>query len=338
MKSFVILGAAMAAWPAWLCAGPRIEIAWPTPNTAYLEGKPIEAYVQPTASGEATSGLFGCVRSGGAQYHEGVDLKPVKLDKKGEPADDVFATMSGVVRHINPVAGNSSYGRYIVLEHPEQSLPVYTLYAHLSAVRPGLKIGDTVARGQVIATMGRSSGGYTIPRDRAHLHYEIGLVATRNFQSWYAWKKFGSPNDHGIYNGMNLLGVDALDFFNEFRARRVDDFAGYFSRLPPVATVRVATNRTPDFVQRYPALLTAERPLAVAGWEIKVNATGLPFAWTPLNATDVAGYRPDEVRVVDSDAEALKRNRCKSIVVTRGGRKVPGRDLDTVLELVFGLR
>lgn len=325
--------------PALLVAGSRIELSWPTPNTAYLEGKAIDAYVQPTVSGEVASGLFGCVRSGGGQFHEGVDLKPISRDRRGEPTDDIFASMAGVVRHINLRAGESSYGRYVVIEHPDLKPAVYTLYAHLSSVTPGLKIGDAVSRGQVIATMGHTSGGYAIPRDRAHLHYEIGLVATRNFQSWYDWKKFGSPNEQAIYNGMNLMGINALDFFNEFRARRVDNFTDYFARLPAVARLRIATNRVPDFVQRYPELLTAEVPLAgVAGWDIRVNATGLPFSWTPLLATDVIGLRPNDVRLSEVDADALKRFRCKSIAVLRKGNYVPGRDLDTMLEQVFGLR
>jgi len=322
-----------------LAAGPRIELAWPTPNTAYLEGKPQSAYLQPTVSGEVESGLFGCVRSSGGQFHEGVDLKPIYRDKRGEATDDIFASMAGVIRHVNLRAGESSYGRYVVIEHPELKPAVYTLYAHLSSVAPGLKAGSTVGRGQVIATMGRSAGGYAIPKDRAHLHYEIGLMATRQFQAWYDWKKFGSPNEQGLYNGMNLMGVDALDFFEKFRARRVDDFGEYFAQLSAVARVRIATNRVPDFVQRYPRLLTAEIPLAgVSGWEIKVNATGLPFSWTPLNATDVVGFRANEVRLSDVDADVLKRFRCKSIVVSRRGAYVPGRDLETMLQLVFGLR
>jgi peptidoglycan LD-endopeptidase LytH len=320
-------------------AGPRIELVWPTPNKAYVEGKGIEAYVQPTVSGEPTSGLFGCVRSNGAQFHEGVDMKPVSRDRQGEPTDDVFAAMTGIVRHINLRAGESSYGRYVVIEHPDLRPAVYTLYAHLSAVKPGLKPGDAVTIGQVIATMGRSSGGYVIPKDRAHLHFEIGLVMTRQFQSWYGWKEFGSPNEQGIYNGMNLMGINALDFLDQFRARRVNNFAEYFVQLPAVATVRIATRRTPDFVQRYPELLTAEIPLAgVAGWQVKVNATGLPFAWTPLSATDVIGFKAEEVRLSDVDAQALKAFRCKSIAVHRKGVYAPGKDLDTMLQLVFGLR
>lgn len=337
-RTFIGL-AVLLTGPALACASPRIELVWPTPNTAYLEGKPAEDYVQPTVSGVTESGLFGCVRSGGSQFHEGIDLKPVARDRRGEPTDDIFATMAGVVRHVNLRPGESSYGRYIVLEHPDLRPAVYTLYGHLREVAPGLKAGDTVARGQVIATMGRSAGGYSIPKDRAHLHYEIGLMMTRRFQSWYDWRKFGSPNQHGLYNGMNLMGVDALDFFNQFRARRVNNFEEYFARMPAVARVRIATRRVPDFVLRYPELVSGEIPMpGPAGWEIKVNETGLPFAWMPLDAAAVAGYRPDEVRLFDVDADALKRFRCKSVAVLRRGEYRPGRDLETVLQQVFELR
>jgi murein DD-endopeptidase MepM/ murein hydrolase activator NlpD len=314
-------------------------LVWPTPNTAYFEGKPIEAYVQATASGIPESGLFGCARSGGQQFHEGLDLKPVKRDARGEPLDDIFSAMPGVVRHINPRAGESNYGRYIVIEHAEVQPPVYSLYAHLSAVLPGLKVGDVVKSGQVIATMGRTSGGGTIPRERAHLHFEIGLLATRQFQSWYKWKKFGSPNEQGLYNGMNLMGLDPVDFYDQFRSRRVTGFGDYFAQMPAVVRVRVATTFVPDLVQRYPQLLTSEVPVkGVAGWEIKVSATGLPFSWKPLAVTDVLGYRVNEVRLSEIDTEALRSCRCKSIALLKGGKYSPGIDLTSMLQLVLGLR
>ena len=56
--------------------------------------------------------------------------------------------------------------------------------------------------------MGRSAGGYAIPKDRAHVHFEIGLKLSDNFDSWFTWKKFGSPNQHENWNGMNLMGLD----------------------------------------------------------------------------------------------------------------------------------
>jgi murein DD-endopeptidase MepM/ murein hydrolase activator NlpD len=322
-----------------LCA-ERVEIGWPTPSTAYQEGKPTEAFIQPTASGVPESGLFGCVRSGGAQFHEGIDIKPVKRDRQGEPADPVFAVMPGVVRYISRQPGNSNYGRYVVIEHPDQTPVVYTLYAHLASVEPGLKAGDQVQRGQTIAVMGRSSSGAAIPRDRAHLHFEIGLWLTRDFQSWYNWKKFGSRNEHGFWNGMNLIGVDPLDFYDKLRARRVDTFQQYYAQLTPAVRLRVATRKVPDFIERYPTLATKPFPAdaLVAGWEVSFNEMGVPFAWTPLTSMEVLGFAPNEIRVIEADEAVLKRHRCKSLVFTKHGKPTIGKDLETVLQLLFGVR
>ncbi|WP_245844272.1 M23 family metallopeptidase [Nibricoccus aquaticus] len=318
----------------------RVEIVWPTPSTAYFEGKPLETFIQPTASGVLESGLFGCTRSGGAQFHEGIDIKPVKRNRQGEAVDPVFAAMSGVVRHISRQAGNSSYGRYIVIEHPDQLPGVFTLYAHLASIAPGLSVGAKVERGQEIAVMGRSASGYAIPKDRAHLHFEIGVMLTRDFQGWYNFKKFGSRNEHGLWNGMNLIGIDPLDFFDQLRARRVETFQQYFAQLKPAVKVRVATRRVPDFIERYPALLAKPMPTdsLVAGWEVAFNEMGVPFAWTPLTAMELIGMGTNEVRVVASDEGILKKNRCRSLVFMKRGKPAIGKDLETVLQLVFGLR
>jgi murein DD-endopeptidase MepM/ murein hydrolase activator NlpD len=318
----------------------RLEIAWPTPNPAYFEGKPITEFIQPTASGEIESGLFGCRRSGGAQFHEGLDLKPLKRDRRGEPVDPIFAAMAGVVRHINRNPGDSNYGRYIVIEHPDVTPSIYTLYAHLSATEPGLKVGDHVERGQTIATMGRSSNGQAIPRDRAHMHFEMGVWLTRDFQSWYNFRKFGSRNDNGIWNGMNLMGFDPLDFFDQFRAHRVDTFQDYFSHLQAAVRLRVTTRKIPDFVQRYPSLLTKPSPAdgAVGGWDVAFNDMGLPFAWTPLSPMEMMGSNANDVKVTDANETVLRQHRCKSLVIMKRGKYVIGRDLEAVLQLVFGFR
>jgi murein DD-endopeptidase MepM/ murein hydrolase activator NlpD len=318
----------------------RVEIGWPTPSTAYLEGKPMETFIQPTASGVLESGLFGCTRSGGAQFHEGIDLKPVKRDRRGEPADPIFAVMPGVVRHISRMAGNSSYGRYIVIEHSDQSPAVFTLYAHLASIASGLTVGAGVERDQVIGVMGRSASSYAIPRERAHLHFEIGLWLTRDFQSWYNWKKFGSRNEHGFWNGMNLAGVNPLDFYDKLRSRRVENFDQYFAQLNPAARVRISTRKIPDFIERYPALLTKPLPAeaGIGGWEVAFNETGMPFAWTPLSPMELLGFAINEIRVVQVDEALLKRCRCKSLVFTRRGRPAIGKDLETMLQLLFGVR
>ncbi len=327
------LGARAETTPA-----ERVEIVWPTPNHAWADGRPIGDILQHAGSGDPESGGFGGVRSGGHHFHEGIDIKAVGRDRHGEPTDPVFAAMDGVVRHISTSAGDSNYGRYIVLEHPAVTPAVYTLYAHLARIAPGLKTGDSVARGQTIGLMGHTSSGYRIPRDRAHLHFEIGLMVTRDFQRWYDSRKFGSRNDHGLWNGMNLMGIDPLGFLNAWRDHRVDTFAAYFAAMAPAARVRIASTRVPDFVARYPVLLTKPLPLVTAGWEIKVDWTGLPFSWTPLTATEVAGLPPNDPVLVDVDAALVRRERSKSVAVEHRGHWVPGRDLETVLQQLFAIR
>lgn len=313
-------------------------MAWPTPNTAYLEGKPIEAYIQPTVSGVPESGLFGCVRSNGYQFHEALDLKPICARERGEPTDEVYATMEGVVRHIATKAGESSFGRYIVIEHPAATPAFYSLYAHLRSIRPGLKEGDMIGRGEVIGVMGRSAGGYTIPKERAHLHFEMGLRITNSFQPWYDRQKFGSPNLHDEWNGMNLMGFDPRDFLDRFRAKEVNDIGEYLARLPVAVTVRVAAGRTPDFAERYPSLVKQALPPGslIAGWEIDCYWTGLPLALRPLSASDLAGQRPRSVRLVSVDHEQVVTHRAITLVRGRAGREEPAKELLGVLEKLFG--
>jgi murein DD-endopeptidase MepM/ murein hydrolase activator NlpD len=337
MKQFLLAGALLFSA---LAHAQRIEIGWPTPNPAYFEGRPITDFIQSTASGEIESGLFGCRRSGGAQFHEALDLKPVKRDRHGEPTDPVFSVMNGVVRYIGRIPGNSSYGRYIVLEHMDVEPAIYTLYAHLAAIAPGLSIGAMVTRGQELGTMGRSSSTQAIPRDRAHLHFEMGVMLSREFQSWYDWKKFGSHNQQGLWNGMNLMGFDPLDFFNDFRARRVDTFRDYFAHMQTAVRLQIATRRTPDYVMRYPSLLVKPLPAdgLIGGWEIRVNEMGLPFSLTPLTPMETIAMATDEVRVVEANETLLKQHRCKSLVFSKRNTWAIGHDLQEVLQLVFRTR
>lgn len=317
-------------------AWAKIDIVFPTGNSAWVSGD-LSLFVQATVSGDPASGLFGCVRTNGTQFHEGLDIKATARDRRGEATDPVFAAMDGIVRHVNLSPGASNYGRYIVLEHPDQSPAVYTLYAHLAKAEANVRVGARVARGQPLGVMGRSAGGSAIPKERAHLHFEIGVRLTDNFQSWYTQRKFGSPNEHGLYNGMNLLGMDPLDFLRQVRAGKVSTMQQHFERMHPAVTLRIATTRVPDFIQRYPALLRKPISGLVAGWEVECNASGLPFAWTPLSAKEVVGLGANEVRIESVDAAYERGKRCRQLVKPRRGGFVPGDDLLPMLQLVFGL-
>src|SRR2546425_891614 len=129
----------------------------PTANQALFEPGGEEKFFVGTVGKPWTSGTFGCVRTSGWQMHEGLDIRCLQRDKHGEPIDPVMATADGTVAYINTRPSLSNYGNYLILRHSIEGLEIYSLYAHLREVRPGLKAGQPVKAGERIAVMGHTS-------------------------------------------------------------------------------------------------------------------------------------------------------------------------------------
>lgn len=265
-----------------LLTGPlgATEIVWPT-SMDRTTLRSVEDYAQPTVSGKPESALFGMVRDDQQRFHEGVDIRPSARGPNGEPLDRVFSAMKGSVAYINQGL-NGPYGKYVILYHPEAELPVYTLYAHLASIEKTLKVGDKLPKGTAIATMGHTSTSPTaIPKERSHLHFEIGVMLSANFGNWYNIQPDhrGSPNQHGIWNGQNLAGFDPLPVL----ARSSVNLLDTVRQLPTALAVTMRTKRPPDFVLRYPGLLApGSDPAKAAGWYVEFTWHGLPKRWTAL--------------------------------------------------------
>ncbi len=304
---------------------------WPTPNTAFVEGRGLASIMQPTASGKVESALFGCVRNNGHRFHEGVDLKPIRRDRRNEPTDPIYAFCNGVVRYVNRNAALSSYGRYVVIEHPEIAPGIVTLYAHLSSVPDDVQVGSTVVGGQTIATMGRSAS-YSIPRDRAHLHFEIGLWLGPDFQRWYDRQPFKTPNDHGSYNGLNIVGIDVWAFWKAYLEGEVASVMDFLQSEAIAVTVDVPYGQTPELVEIMPELLTSVRvPRDLAGWRIGFSWYGAPIQWTPLSASQLGSHR---IEIREVDHAVLSSLRCNDMVRS-GALPGPGPRLKSVLSRLF---
>jgi len=256
------------------------DIVWPTTMDRALIRTPQE-YLQPTVSGKMESALFGMVREEGKRFHEGIDIRPAKTNADGEALDLVLAAMDGQVAYLNANV-NGPYGRYVVLHHTAAEIPVYTLYAHLAKIEPTLKTAQPIRRGTVIGLMGRTSAGVSpITKDRSHLHFEVGLMLSTGFNRWYAAQPENkqSPNLHGLYNGQNLIGMDPLLILGQ---PKVDILAALRSQ-PTALTIGLRTNKMPDFVQNYPALMRGDASRA-AGWYVEFSWQGMPVRWTALDA------------------------------------------------------
>ena len=87
----------------------------PTHNQALYEPNGAARYFAPTTASSWPGGVFGCVRSHGYQFHEGIDILPVKRDARGEPADSVFATAAGRVAYLKMRVRNA-LGRRAALQ------------------------------------------------------------------------------------------------------------------------------------------------------------------------------------------------------------------------------
>ena len=81
----VLLGALASLLSA--SGAERLQLVWPTPSTAWADGKSPGEWLQHAGSGDPESGGFGGVRGSGSQFHEGIDIRPVSRDRRGEPVE-----------------------------------------------------------------------------------------------------------------------------------------------------------------------------------------------------------------------------------------------------------
>src|SRR5438067_3212506 len=156
-----------------------LNLVLPTDNDALFSGggSTFYQYIERDFNGVKSTpwegGQYGFVRdpietSAGIVYtrfHEGIDIKPLRRDARGEPLDEVRAIADGKVVHTNLVPGYSDYGEYIVIEHHWDGSSYYSLYGHLSSI--AVMRGCFVERGQRIAVMGYTGVG--LNQARAHV-------------------------------------------------------------------------------------------------------------------------------------------------------------------------
>ena len=275
----------------------KMQLVLPTGNDALYRNDGPEFYqytdrrMQPGVAPAWEGGKYGFVRNFRVtrhgpvytRFHEGIDIRSVdRASERQEPRDIVHSIDDGVVVYVNHTSRRSSYGRYVVVEHWWNGSPFYSLYAHLARITA--RIGQEVARGQSVGVMGYSGVG--INRRRAHLHLEVNLMVSRSFQDWYYEYFTDDTNYHGIYNGMNLAGLDVSALYLQARDNPSLSIRQFLAGRDPFFTVTAPAAGMPDMLWRYPWLspdLEGWSPmfgtLADFGsaWEITFSRSGLPL-------------------------------------------------------------
>lgn len=149
-RFLTLLGAAvlvLSPWAVMLAQSVGGSCTLPLPDSAYWISSRYGPRIHPLA---------------------GVPRKHLGVDLACPTGTAVHAAADGVVTY----AGRwGCYGRVVILRHPGD---VVTLYAHLSRIAPGLRPGEPVCKGQVIALSG-ASGCVT----GSHLHFEVWEAGQR---------------------------------------------------------------------------------------------------------------------------------------------------------------
>ncbi|MDO5461956.1 MAG: M23 family metallopeptidase [bacterium] len=305
-RNFLGLGIAAVtsvATPLAWAAQPRCPVGaivlQPPTRFTVLDGSDKSVFMD-TGTGRPESGMFGNTRkyaNGAPRFHEGIDIAPFPpWNRKRLPADVVCAAAAGRVMYMNVYHKNKSlYGNYVVLAHEVPGFgQIYTLYGHLRALDKRLRLGMEIAAGTPLGTMGNIPD---IPIARSHLHFEIGII----MNDFYPL----IDDDHGVWNGANLYGIDPCDAFAEQAQKGYFDIARYI-RQRPIAFSYLTNKPMPQyFTKRYPSLKEAvpegERYIITfssEGIPTSLHAVPQPEPESPpnrvlfYNAKEVAKGRP----------------------------------------------
>jgi murein DD-endopeptidase MepM/ murein hydrolase activator NlpD len=269
-----------------------VDLALPTDNDALFrsDGPGFYQHIERDYHGEKSwpweGGQYGFVRDPKetavgiiyTRFHEGIDIRALLRDERGEPLDEVRAIADGKVVHTNHVPGHSNYGKYIVIEHRWDGSPYYSLYGHLSSIHA--QSGQEVKKGEPIAVMGHTGAG--LNQERAHVHLELNLMLSRNFESWHNHIFKNDPNHNGIYNGINLTGLNIAKLYLVLQKNPSLSIPEFFAGEETFYRVTLPASPSFELPRRYPWMLKGrgsnETPVS---WEVSFTQTGLPIRIEP---------------------------------------------------------
>lgn len=322
MKVLYAALACSAFTQASLSAEANLAIKLPTENDYIFSPTPEKFYMYTFRNFEGvdshpwTAGKYGYVRTLrrtpegiiATKFHEGIDIRPIKRDRYSRPMDIVSSIADGKVVYTNKIAGNSNYGQYVVVEHDWGMGQFYSLYAHLQSV--SCSTGSKVSAGSPLGKMGYTGAGIT--RERSHLHLELGIMANKDFAQWHN-AYFSSKNNHGIYSGLNMNGLNISELFIRHKNNPNLTLSGFISKIPTYYKVTIPRRRDLDLAQRYSWMCQGDHSVMTPAWELSFASSGFPLAITP---SDRAVIRPTVTFVTPTKSN--HKNHTKGILSGTG--------------------
>jgi murein DD-endopeptidase MepM/ murein hydrolase activator NlpD len=169
-----------------------------------------------------------------------------------------------------------------------------------------VRTGQRVQTRDQLGVMGHTGEG--LNQARAHVHLELNLMLSHQFEAWHDASFKNDPNHHGLYNGLNLVGIDIARLYLALQKRPDLTIPEFLAEEETLYRVLVPPAKHFDLPKFYPWMVS-ERPGGdPPSWEISFNRAGVPLKIRPgaksVSEPEVSYLKPGGV-----DARVLTMER-----------------------------
>jgi len=149
----------------------------------------------------------------------------------------------------------------------------------------------------------------------------LNVLVNDSFAVWFKKNDIGERNDHGEWNGQNLLGLDPREILiAEHNPVKKFSLLEFVRGQTELCRVLVRATNFP-YVKRYPALVLknpAAEKAGMAGYEIALNYNGIAFALMPCAESEIKGRV--KIQLISVNDSVAKANPCRKLLTQRSGR------------------
>jgi hypothetical protein len=110
---------------------------------------------------------------------------------------------------------------------------------------------------------------------------ELNLMFNHKFQGWYNATHPNDPNHHGIYNGINLAGLDVAKLYLQLHENPDLTIAQFLSREEVFYKVAFPRSRYFELPKLYPWMVKGAAEAEPRSWEVSFARSGLPLRIEP---------------------------------------------------------
>jgi hypothetical protein len=113
------------------------------------------------------------------------------------------------------------------------------------------------------------------------VHLELNLMLSRQFESWHTTFFPNEPNRHGLYNGLNLAGLDIARLYLALQKRPDLTIPDFLAEEETLYRVLVPASKNFDLAKFYPWMVSQKPAGGPASWEVSFNRAGVPLKIQP---------------------------------------------------------